>query len=58
MKQLINSNTIDSFARTNEALIKTTVKGIILEFPGLGGGSCLGGIDDVGVYDILTDDDI
>jgi dipeptidyl aminopeptidase/acylaminoacyl peptidase len=47
----INKNTLNCFARTNETLMTKPIRGVILEFPGLGGGSCLGGVDDIGVYD-------
>jgi len=46
----INPDTITSYANTNEALLKAPVKGIILELPGLGGSSCLGGSIDRGPY--------
>ena len=39
----INKNTITLYANTNEEFLKTPVKGVIVELPGLGGGSCLGG---------------
>ena len=51
MKKYINKDTVELFSRTNETLIKTKVKGIILEFPGLGGNSCLGGLMELGTYD-------
>ncbi len=51
MKKYINKDTYQLYAKTNEALIDGKVKGIILEFPGLGGGSCLGGTLDMGTYD-------
>ena len=39
----IRPDTITQYANTNEAFLTGSVRGIILEFPGLGGGSCLGG---------------
>ena len=39
----ISPDTITLYANTNEVFLTTPVRGIILEFPGLGGGSCLGG---------------
>lgn len=51
MKEYINKDTISLYARTNEKFIDTPIKGILLEFPGLDGGSCLGGINHVGTYD-------
>ena len=50
-KQFINKNTITTFCNTNEALLTKPVSGIVLEFPGLGGGSCLGGLMDFMSYD-------
>jgi hypothetical protein len=47
----INKNTLNAFVRSNETLLAKPIRGIILEFPGLGGGSCLGGVDEIGVYD-------
>ena len=48
----INEQTIYQYANTNEEVLTGPVKGIIVEFPGLGGGSCLGGIMDMGAYNI------
>ncbi|MBE6542207.1 MAG: alpha/beta hydrolase [Ruminococcaceae bacterium] len=50
MNEYINQNTLCYYAQTNEKFIKSNPKGIILEFPGLGGGSCLGGVDNVEDY--------
>lgn len=47
----IDKETISLYARTNEAFLTQPVRGIVLEFPGLGGGSCLGGIQERGDYD-------
>ena len=35
---------------TNEEYLMLPLRGIVLEFPGLGGGSCLGGSPDMGSY--------
>lgn len=51
MKNYINKDTYNLYAKTNESLINKEVKGLVVEFPGLGGGSCLGGTMDMGVYD-------
>lgn len=39
------------FCNTNGALLKNAPEALVLEFPGLGGGSCLGGVMDFSVYD-------
>ena len=49
-RDLINRDTYHYYANTNEEHLSLPVKGIILEFPGLGGGSCLGGSIDMGSY--------
>ncbi len=49
----INSDTIHYYANTNEKLLKAPVCGIIIELPGLGGSSCLGGF--VGKQDYETE---
>jgi len=41
---------ITLYANTNEAYLRLPVKGIIVELPGLGGGSCLGGSMERGDY--------
>jgi Dipeptidyl aminopeptidases/acylaminoacyl-peptidases len=46
----INKDTLYYYANTNEKLIFDTIKAVAVEFPGLGGGSCLGGINAVGDY--------
>lgn len=46
----INADTISYYCNTNAHLIKGTVRGFVLEFPGLGGGSCMGGNMDQGDY--------
>ena len=42
-KKIINKDTYLYYANTNEDFLTLPVKGIVVEFPGLGGGSCLGG---------------
>lgn len=49
--KFINYENILSFANTNEQFLKTPVKGVVVELPGLGGGSCLGGLMDRMSYD-------
>ena len=39
----IRADNIEEFCNTNEVLLTSAPRGIVLEFPGLGGGSCLGG---------------
>ena len=39
----INKETLEFYANTNEEFLKLSIKGIIVEFRGLGGGSCIGG---------------
>lgn len=46
----INKDTLNYFARTNEKMITGPIRGVVLEFPGLGGGSCMGGQSEVGEY--------
>ncbi len=48
--KFINPDTINLYARTNEIFLKSEPKGIIMELPGLGGGSCMGGSQDRGDY--------
>jgi len=62
-RQLVRPDNIGNYARTNATMLKGTPKGIVLEFPGLGGGSCLGGSMDIGPYEgeyarQLADEDI
>ena len=47
---LINPDTNSSYANTNEAYLELPLRGIIIELPGLGGGSCLGGLMQRAVY--------
>ena len=44
--KFINPETLKLYANTNEDYLVTPVKGVVIEFPGLGGGSCLGGTMD------------
>ena len=50
-KIYINKDTVSLYANTNENIIKLPIKGIIIELPGLGGSSCLGGTMDMKPYD-------
>lgn len=56
--KFINSDNIRSFANTNEQFLKTPVKGVVVELPGLGGGSCLGGLMDFMSYDTCYTKDL
>ncbi|MCQ2143909.1 MAG: prolyl oligopeptidase family serine peptidase [Bacteroidales bacterium] len=47
---LINPDNVHLYANTNAHLLNGSPKAIVLEFPGLGGGSCLGGSMDIGPY--------
>ena len=49
-RNIINSSTLHLFCNTNESVLTLPVRGFILEFPGLGGGSCMGGIMDFAEY--------
>jgi len=49
--KFINKNTLTTYCNTNEKLLKGKVTGVIVEFPGLGGSSCLGGSVNMGDYD-------
>lgn len=49
--RFIHPDTITLYANTNEPFLTLPVRGIIVELPGLGGSSCLGGCIDRGVYD-------
>ena len=48
---LIRSDTLLRYCNTNGELLKEPLSAVVLEFPGLGGGSCLGGVMDFCVYD-------
>ena len=47
---IINKDTYHYYANTNEDCLTLPVKGIVVEFPGLGGSSCIGGRIDMGSY--------
>lgn len=49
--RFINPDTLTQYAKTNEAYLRGPVKGLVIEFPGLDGGSCLGGNLTMGNYD-------
>lgn len=46
----INKDTVSFYTNTNEEHLVQPVKGIIAEFPGLDGGSCIGGTLERGSY--------
>ena len=46
----INYENINYFTRNNLNYIEGDIKGIVMEFPGLGGSSCLGGHVNIGEY--------
>lgn len=46
----INKDTFTMYCNTNASVLKEPVRGIAVEFPGLGGGSCLGGSPDPADY--------
>lgn len=47
---IINKDTYLYYANTNEEHLSLPVRGVVVEFPGLGGSSCLGGRIDRGSY--------
>jgi pimeloyl-ACP methyl ester carboxylesterase len=49
-RDFINPDTIDLYGNTNANLLTEPPVAFVLEFPGLGGGSCLGGCMDMGPY--------
>lgn len=49
--RFINPETLHLYANTNEAFLQGRVRGILLEYPGLGGDSCLGGLMAFGDYE-------
>ena len=49
-KAYINPQTLHLYCNTNQSLLTTPPKAFVLEFPGLGGGSCMGGCMDIGAY--------
>ncbi len=49
-RDLIHPDTVELYCNTNAHLLKEPPEAFVLEFPGLGGGSCLGGCMDMGPY--------
>lgn len=49
-RDFINPDTIDQYCNTNAHLLNCPPRAFVLEFPGLGGGSCLGGSMEIGPY--------
>ena len=49
-RDFINPQTIDLYCNTNAHLLTSSPSAFVLEFPGLGGGSCLGGSMDIAPY--------
>ena len=49
--KFINKDTVKLYCNTNEEFLVERVRGIIVELPGLGGGSCLGGGMELQSYD-------
>jgi dipeptidyl aminopeptidase/acylaminoacyl peptidase len=49
-RRFINPTTLSAYCNTNAHLLTTTPRAFVLEFPGLGGGSCLGGCMEQGPY--------
>ena len=49
-RDFINSTTLDLYCNTNAHLLTAPPVAFVLEFPGLGGGSCLGGSMDRAPY--------
>lgn len=49
-RDYINPQTLHLYCNTNEKILCTPVRGFVLEFPGLGGGSCMGGCMDISPY--------
>ena len=50
-RDFINPDTIELYCNTNAHLLSAPPRAFVLEFPGLGGGSCLGGSMEMGPYD-------
>ncbi len=48
--EFIRPDNLTWFCNTNETLLTGEPRGIVMEFPGLGGSSCLGGLIDRGPY--------
>ena len=49
-RRFIHPDTLPYYCNTNAHLLTTTPRAFVLEFPGLGGGSCLGGCMEQGPY--------
>ena len=49
-RRFINPETLSAYCNTNAHLLTIPPVAFVLEFPGLGGGSCLGGSMDMGDY--------
>ena len=49
--EIISPETLYMFCNTNEGYLSDAPRGIVLEVPGLGGGSCLGGVMDMRPYE-------
>ncbi len=49
-RDFINPDTVDLYCNTNAHLLTSPPTAFVLEFPGLGGGSCLGGCMDIAPY--------
>ena len=49
-RDFINPDTVDLYCNTNAHLLTAQPHAFVLEFPGLGGGSCLGGCMDLAPY--------
>jgi fermentation-respiration switch protein FrsA (DUF1100 family) len=49
-RDFINPDTVELYCNTNAHLLKGPPVAFVLEFPGLGGGSCLGGCMDLAPY--------
>ncbi len=49
-KAYVNKTNYGLYCNTNEHLLRGAPRGIVLEFPGLGGGSCIGGTAGLGRY--------
>ena len=62
-RDFINPGTIELYCNTNAHLLTSPPSAFVLEFPGLGGGSCLGGSMDKAPYNgplssVLAENDI
>ncbi len=49
-RRFISPDTLDQYSNTNAHLLNAPPTAFVLEFPGLGGGSCLGGSMDIAPY--------